>query len=212
MSLSDACVVLTIPVLKLGLRPPLWVKSRVEVPKKLDSGGSTPSPEKLGKLKKVLKLDFLHRIALYSLEKLNITTRREQAMVNLLAKRCATPIKITATKVGLWGYNNPDNLFEKYGKDVLNDACFDDTATSSQESYGYYVYKPGDGCDVIEDQDGINLLWLRQIEPSEISLNHTRNGKVQVSYNNQPIIRMRGVELIRTENGCYSLDYWLNAA
>lgn len=73
-----------------------------------------------------------------------------------------------------------------------------------------YVYAPGDSCNVISAQDGIHLLWLHHIQANEVSVHPTRNGKVQVHYRKTPILRMVGVNLIRTEDGCFSVDHWLS--
>lgn len=98
----------------------------------------------------------------------------------------------------LWGFteddgstSGPAELFERNGSDC-------------------YVYQPGDSCDVIDE--GYDLLWLQRIRQQEISVSATRNGKFQVCYQGQPIIRMRGVDLIRTDDGCFSLDHWLVVA
>ncbi|MEL6327867.1 MAG: hypothetical protein AAFQ61_13305 [Cyanobacteria bacterium J06626_23] len=98
----------------------------------------------------------------------------------------------------LWGFAEEDGSTSS-----PNLAIFDDRAEDC------YVYQPGDGCDVIDN--GYDLLWLQQIRMKEIAVSATRHGKVQVSYRGQPIIRMRGVDLIRTDDGCFSLDHWLAA-
>ncbi len=72
-----------------------------------------------------------------------------------------------------------------------------------------YVYSPGDSCNVINASDGINLLWLRHIQATEVSLRPTCHGKVQVHYKNEPILRMAGIHSIRTDDGCFNLDHWL---
>ena len=102
----------------------------------------------------------------------------------------------------LWGFTEADGSTS--GPSI---GLFDHGKAESEDCY---VYQPGDGCDVIDE--GYDLLWLQQIRLKEISVNATRNGKVQVCYQGQPIIRMRGVDLIRTEDGCFSLDHWLVAA
>lgn len=73
-----------------------------------------------------------------------------------------------------------------------------------------YVYAPGDSCNVIRAQDGIHLLWLHHIQTNEVSVHPTCHGKVQVHYKKKPILRMVGVNLIRTEDGCFSVDHWLS--
>jgi hypothetical protein len=106
--------------------------------------------------------------------------------------------------------DTPDSLL--HGQD--DPSCMVDQlfCQTRDEFYAdWYIYRPGDGCDVIEDEAGINMLWLQKIYWHEIALNPTRHGKVQVSYQGQPIIRMKGIEFIRTENGCFSLDYCLQA-
>ncbi|MEO1401951.1 MAG: hypothetical protein AAFV72_11975 [Cyanobacteria bacterium J06635_1] len=95
----------------------------------------------------------------------------------------------------LWGAAKEETTPDSFGTELF------------QASGEVYFYHPGDGCDVIDNS--ADLLWLEQIHLDEITVNPTRNGKVQVSYQGQPILRMRGVELIRTEEGCFSLDYWL---
>jgi hypothetical protein len=132
-------------------------------------------------------------------------------MVTFPVTDCVKKLMATAAKIGLWGYTSEDNTFEPLSQEILtNGGLTNEPAESSTTQC--YIYQPGDICTVIDDYEGFNLLWLRQIQPNEISLRLTRNGKIQVSYQGQPVIRMRGIDLIRTENGCYSLDYWLNAA
>lgn len=75
-----------------------------------------------------------------------------------------------------------------------------------------YVYAPGDSCNVINAQDGIHLLWLRHIRVGEVSLQPTCHGKIQVSYKQEPILRMVGVNVICTDDGCFNLAHWLNRA
>lgn len=98
----------------------------------------------------------------------------------------------------LWGFTEADGS-----------TSGPDAAVLEQPSEDCYVYQPGDGCDVIDE--GYDLLWLQRIHQQEVSVNETRNGKFQVSYQGQPIIRMRGIDLIRTDDGCFSLDHWLAA-
>ncbi|NEP19716.1 MAG: hypothetical protein F6J97_22975 [Leptolyngbya sp. SIO4C1] len=96
----------------------------------------------------------------------------------------------------LWGDSGEDMALDTNGTDLF------------QPAGELYFYHPGDSCDVIDSN--VDMLWLERIHLEEITVSPTRNGKVQVSYQGQPILRMKGVELIRTEEGCFSLNYWLN--
>ncbi|MEO1590558.1 MAG: hypothetical protein AAFU71_04610 [Cyanobacteria bacterium J06632_22] len=102
----------------------------------------------------------------------------------------------------LWGFTEDDGSTS--GPDV---AVFERRTPDCEDCY---VYQPGDSCDVIDE--GYDLLWLQKISQQDVSVSQTCHGKFQVSYQGQPIIRMRGVDLIRTEDGCFSLDHWLLAA
>ncbi|MEO0540241.1 MAG: hypothetical protein AAFZ80_05165 [Cyanobacteria bacterium P01_A01_bin.105] len=123
----------------------------------------------------------------------------------------------TATQANIKSANRYQQLAAAVKRTFLWGFAEEDGFTSSPNAQLWhstaedcYVYQPGDSCDVIDE--GYDLLWLQKIRLTEISVSATRHGKVQVSYNGQPIIRMRGIGLIRTEDGCFSLDHWLAAA
>ena len=127
-----------------------------------------------------------------------ITAQTAVAATRKYAK-CYQQLASTVKRTFLWGLVEEDNTMTNANLHLI-----------SNTTKECYVYQPGDVCNVLEE--GYDLLWLRQIRLQDISVVPTRNGKVQVSYQGKPIIRMRGVDLIRTEDGCYSLDHWLAVA
>ncbi|MEO0867090.1 MAG: hypothetical protein AAFY17_01345 [Cyanobacteria bacterium J06642_11] len=110
-----------------------------------------------------------------------------------LAQSVTTPIQ--PQEPCLWGaHSSPENI---------------SAATPQATDMSTYVYTPGDSCNVINASDGINLLWLRHIQATEVSLRATRHGKLQVHYRNEPILRMVGVQTICTDDGCFRIDHLL---
>ncbi|MBD1832728.1 hypothetical protein H6F61_08450 [Cyanobacteria bacterium FACHB-472] len=90
----------------------------------------------------------------------------------------------------LIGGKNSDRLFGGRGNDI-------------------YVYSPGDGFDTIEDESGTDILRLKHILSNEVSVDFAIGGWLCVSYRDQPIVKMRGVEFIHTEDGCFTVAQWL---
>lgn len=75
-----------------------------------------------------------------------------------------------------------------------------------------YVYCPRDGFDIIEDESGIDVLHLQGIFSDDVEVNFVIGGWLCVYYRGQPIVKMRGLEYIQTEDGRFSVVRWLMAS
>jgi len=98
---------------------------------------------------------------------------------------------------------NFDSLFEdgvEDGDDVLPPAPIHDL----------YIYRAGEPKKVIDDGDGgVNILVLKEIYDSELSVKKRADGFHVVYYEGEPIVEMRGIGYLQTENGCAPIENWM---
>jgi hypothetical protein len=70
----------------------------------------------------------------------------------------------------------------------------------------FYVYQLGEGYIRIEDEAGTDTVILKQIWRNEVTLKLRDDGFHIVLHNGEPIVEMRGIEYIQTEDGCWSVE------
>ncbi|MDX1978543.1 MAG: hypothetical protein SFT94_12795 [Pseudanabaenaceae cyanobacterium bins.68] len=81
-------------------------------------------------------------------------------------------------------------------------------ATSDREPT-LHTYKPGDPYLKINNQSPIKILVLKQIYDSELSVKKKGDDLKVVYYEGEPIVEMRGIDFIQTENGVAPLENWM---
>lgn len=74
---------------------------------------------------------------------------------------------------------------------------------------GHELYVPGDNFKVIDRELGINTLRLKQIFSREVAVTFLADNWLSIAYRGEPIVKMRGVESIQTDDGCFSIFHWL---
>ncbi|NJK59299.1 MAG: hypothetical protein HC918_02205 [Oscillatoriales cyanobacterium SM2_1_8] len=98
---------------------------------------------------------------------------------------------------------NFDSLFEDF--EGTDEASGQQTATND-----LYVYRAGEPKKLIDDGDGgVNILVLKEIYDSELSVKKRADGFHVVYYEGEPIVEMRGIGYLQTENGCAPIENWM---
>ncbi|MGQ9865561.1 MAG: hypothetical protein ACUVSQ_04645 [Pseudanabaenaceae cyanobacterium] len=96
-----------------------------------------------------------------------------------------------------------DSLFADEAEDVEN-------APPAAANNDLYVYRVGEPKKVIDGGDGgVNILVLKEIYDSELSVKKRADGFHVVYYEGEPIVEMRGIGYLQTENGCAPLENWM---
>jgi hypothetical protein len=72
-----------------------------------------------------------------------------------------------------------------------------------------YTYQPGDEYKKIDNKSDVKILVLKQIYDSELSVKKRGEGLLVVFYEGEPIVEMRGIEFIQTENGVSPIENWM---
>ncbi len=73
-----------------------------------------------------------------------------------------------------------------------------------------YVYRAGEPKKVIDNGDGgVNILVLKEIYDSELSVKKRADGFHVVYYEGEPVVEMRGIGYLQTENGCAPIEHWM---
>jgi hypothetical protein len=113
--------------------------------------------------------------------------------------------QVTSGDRTMQGTDEDDIIFGSSGNDVLIGGKGDDILYGGKGN-DFYIYQPGDGYDRIEDEGGTDTLILKQIWRQEVTVKLREDGFHIVSYKDKPIVEMRGVDYIQTEDGCWSID------
>ncbi|HAN46457.1 MAG TPA: hypothetical protein DCQ32_07890 [Cyanobacteria bacterium UBA8156] len=101
----------------------------------------------------------------------------------------------------------PNGNFDSLFDDGVEDG--DDTPPSAPTN-DLYVYRAGEPKKVIDDGDGgVNILVLKEIYDSELSVKKRADGFHVVYYEGEPIVEMRGIGYLQTENGCAPIENWM---
>ncbi len=99
---------------------------------------------------------------------------------------------------------NFDSLFDDGVGDGVGDG---DGAAPTND---LHVYRAGEPKKVIDDGDGgVNILVLKEIYDSELSVKKRADGFHVVYYEGEPIVEMRGIGYLQTENGCAPIENWM---
>ncbi|MEE3717450.1 hypothetical protein V2H45_11870 [Tumidithrix elongata RA019] len=105
----------------------------------------------------------------------------------------------------LHGTDRDDVIFGYSGNDVITGGKGNDTLYGGKGN-DFYIYHPGDGYDRIEDEEGTDTLILKEIWRNEVTLKLREDGFHIVFYKGEPIVEMRGVDYVQTEDGCWSVE------
>jgi len=101
-----------------------------------------------------------------------------------------------------------DSLYGGEGNDTLEGGPGDDVLRGGM-GHDFYIYRPGDGVDRIDDVGGLDTLILKEIYRKDIALVPIENNYVAVFWRGELIVRMRGVDFVQTEDGCFALSQLL---
>ncbi len=86
----------------------------------------------------------------------------------------------------------------------------EDVPENLTPSTDLYVYRAGEPKKTIDDGDGgVNILVLKDIYDSELSVKKRADGFHVVYYEGEPIVEMRGIGYLQTENGCAPIENWM---
>ncbi len=96
----------------------------------------------------------------------------------------------------------------------VSDSLFDDgieaEKTSEETSEAIlYTYQPGDAYKQIDNKSEVKILVLKQIYDSELSVKKRGEGLLVVFYEGEPVVEMRGIDFIQTENGVSPVENWM---
>jgi hypothetical protein len=91
------------------------------------------------------------------------------------------------------------NILETRGNETLY----------GSSGHDIFVYCPGDGLLRIEDNAGVNVLVLKQIHRDQIRVQIRTDGFLVVIYQRQPIVEMRGIDYIQTDQGVFPVEDWI---
>lgn len=97
-----------------------------------------------------------------------------------------------------------DSLFAAIEADTSDTTEFKTTSKAI-----LYTYQPGDAYKQIDNKSDVKILVLKQIYDSELSVKKRGEGLLVVFYEGEPIVEMRGIEFIQTENGVSPIENWM---
>ncbi|MBD2100536.1 hypothetical protein H6F94_06575 [Leptolyngbya sp. FACHB-261] len=101
-----------------------------------------------------------------------------------------------------------DHLYGRDGDDALIGGPGNDRLSGGLGS-DLYVYAPGDGTDVIENEAGPDVLRLQGILSHEVTIKPATGGRLLVFHAGKLIVKMQGIKHIWTEDGCFDTSRWL---
>ncbi len=101
-----------------------------------------------------------------------------------------------------------DQIHSGEGDDVVRGGPGDDKLYGGR-GRTTYIYAVGDGYDTIRDEGKGSKLLLQDIASTDVTIQAIEGGLAfKVFYRGEPIVLMKGVDLIQTTDGCFDLSYW----
>jgi hypothetical protein len=94
-------------------------------------------------------------------------------------------------------------------KEVLDNLFDEGNESEGVAQTTLHTYQPGDPYKQIDNQSDLKVLVLKQIYDSELSVKKRAEGLLVVFYEGEPIVEMRGIDFIQTENGVSPIENWM---